>query len=166
MRADFEEVPRLAATTVDGNRLARRWAIADPYAQRNDFHKNVIARSGATWQSVPLMRCCAGEYGLPHQCAHWFAMTWGFEGAVRGRRRGEGTPPYRGGQGGAVQAGRRGRRPLRMFCSFSVGRHPCVPPYRCFFRKKRGCGVPHPVVRTPPRRRLRYTFPRTFAALR
>ena len=31
-RADFEEVPRLAATTVDGNRLARRWAIADPYA--------------------------------------------------------------------------------------------------------------------------------------
>ena len=26
-----EEVPRLAATTVDGNRLARRWAIAAPY---------------------------------------------------------------------------------------------------------------------------------------
>ena len=31
-RAGFEEVPRLAATTVDGNRLARRRAIADPYA--------------------------------------------------------------------------------------------------------------------------------------
>ena len=30
-RGDFEEVPRLAATTVAGNRLARRWAIADPY---------------------------------------------------------------------------------------------------------------------------------------
>ena len=30
-RAGFEEVPRLAATTVDGNRLARRWAIAAPY---------------------------------------------------------------------------------------------------------------------------------------
>ena len=30
-QAGFEEVPRLAATTVDGNRLARRWAIADPY---------------------------------------------------------------------------------------------------------------------------------------
>ena len=58
------------------------------------------------------------------------------------------------------------RRPLRMFCSFSVGRHPCVPPYRCFSAQKRGCGVPHPVVRTPPRRRPRYTFPRTFAALR
>ena len=31
-RAGFEEVPRLAATTVGGNRLARRWAIAAPYA--------------------------------------------------------------------------------------------------------------------------------------
>ena len=31
-RAGFEEVPRLAATTVDGNRLARRRAIAAPYA--------------------------------------------------------------------------------------------------------------------------------------
>ena len=30
-RADFEEVPRLAATTVAGNRLARRWAAAAPY---------------------------------------------------------------------------------------------------------------------------------------
>ena len=30
-RADFEEVPRLAATTVAGNRLARRWATAAPY---------------------------------------------------------------------------------------------------------------------------------------
>ena len=32
-RAGFEEVPRLAATTVDGNRLARRWARElRPYA--------------------------------------------------------------------------------------------------------------------------------------
>ena len=30
-RAGFEEVPRLAATIVDGNRLARRWAVAAPY---------------------------------------------------------------------------------------------------------------------------------------
>ena len=30
-RAGFEEVPRLAATTVGGNRLARRWAVAAPY---------------------------------------------------------------------------------------------------------------------------------------
>ena len=29
-RAGFEEVPRLAATTVAGNRLARRWAAAAP----------------------------------------------------------------------------------------------------------------------------------------
>ena len=32
-RADFEEVPRLAATTVAGNRLARRWATAAPYGR-------------------------------------------------------------------------------------------------------------------------------------
>ena len=30
-RAGFEEVPRLAATTVGGNRLARRWAVAAPH---------------------------------------------------------------------------------------------------------------------------------------
>ena len=30
-RGDFEEVPRLAAATVAGNRLARRWATAGPY---------------------------------------------------------------------------------------------------------------------------------------
>ena len=30
-RADFEEVPRLAATTVAENQLARRWATAAPY---------------------------------------------------------------------------------------------------------------------------------------
>ena len=37
-----------------------------------------------------------GEYGLPNRCAHRFAMTGYF--------------------GGAVQTGRRGRRPLRMTC--------------------------------------------------
>ena len=30
-RAGFEEVPRLADTTVTGNRFARRWATAGPY---------------------------------------------------------------------------------------------------------------------------------------
>ena len=30
-RADFEEVPRLAGTTVAVSRLARRWATAGPY---------------------------------------------------------------------------------------------------------------------------------------
>ena len=34
----------------------------------------------------------------------------GFWGCGAWRRRGEGTPPYRGGQGGAVQADRRGNR--------------------------------------------------------
>ena len=89
-RAGFEEVPRLATTTVDGNRLARWWAIAAPYENSNvpcapplrvrgmigrrhtrvppyggyesavHIHEIVIPRSAATWQSVPLMRCCAG----------------------------------------------------------------------------------------------------------
>ena len=88
-RADFEEVPRLATTTVDGNRLARWWAIAAPYENSNvpcapplrvrgmigrrhtrvppyggyesavHIHEIVIPRSAATWQSVPLMRCRA-----------------------------------------------------------------------------------------------------------
>ena len=57
-RAGFEEVPRLAATTVGGNRLARRWAIADPYES--------IAESA--------MR---GEYGLRiGDIGHRFAMTF------------------------------------------------------------------------------------------
>ena len=32
----------------------------------------------------PYAVLCEGEYGLPHQCAHWFAMTRVFEGAVGG----------------------------------------------------------------------------------
>ena len=73
-RAGFEEVPRLAATTVDGNRLARRWAIADPYG--------CMAR-----------KCGAGEYGLPHRRARRFAMTF-FESAA-GCENGRGSPPAR-----------------------------------------------------------------------
>ena len=103
----------MATTTVDGNRLARWWAIAAPYENSNvpcapplrvrgmigrrhtrvppyggyesavHIHEIFIPRSAATWQSVPLMWCCAGGYGLPHQCAHWFAMTRIFEDAVR-----------------------------------------------------------------------------------
>ena len=75
-RAGFEEVPRLAATTVDGNRLARRWAIAAPYG--------CMAR-----------KCGAGEYGLPHQPAGWFAMTF-FESAACVERRHTWVPPYEG----------------------------------------------------------------------
>ena len=43
----------------------------------------------------PYVVLCGGEYGLPHQCAHWFAMTF---------------------FGGAVRAGRCGHRPLRKAC--------------------------------------------------
>ena len=39
---------------------------------------------------------CGGECGLPHQCAHWFAMT-GFRAFSACRRRGVVTPPYGGG---------------------------------------------------------------------
>ena len=38
-RAGFEEVPRLAATTVGGNRLARRWAVAAPYGCGATFNR-------------------------------------------------------------------------------------------------------------------------------
>ena len=51
-RAGFEEVPRLAATTVDGNRLARRWAIAAPYGR--------MARKCGAVQK---------KYGLPRRFA-------------------------------------------------------------------------------------------------
>ncbi len=41
-RGDFEEVPRLAATTVAGNRLARRWAREPrPYAP----HGSILHRA-------------------------------------------------------------------------------------------------------------------------
>ena len=93
-----------------GARCGRVVGDDDPYAQRNDFHKNVIARSAATWQSVPLMWCCAGEYGLPHQCAHWFAMTRVFEGAVGGGGGVWAPRPTEAGRGGAMRAGRRGNR--------------------------------------------------------
>ena len=60
-RADFEEVPRLAATKVAGNRLARRWATADPYGR--------FARSlrGGRPRGSPLRRGCkrCGESEIP-----------------------------------------------------------------------------------------------------
>ena len=51
-----------------------------------------------------------GYYGLPHQCAHWFAMTRGFESAVRGGSEVRAPRPTEAGRGGAMQAGRRGNR--------------------------------------------------------
>ena len=47
-RAGFEEVPRLAATTVGGNRLARRWAVAAPYDPKE---------GGAGGIRMSLLRC-------------------------------------------------------------------------------------------------------------
>ena len=38
-RAGFEEVHRLVATTVGGNRLARRWAVAAPYGCGATFNR-------------------------------------------------------------------------------------------------------------------------------
>ena len=46
-RADFEEVPRLADTSVDGNRMARRWATAAPYGSSTGKR-----RVGGTWRAV------------------------------------------------------------------------------------------------------------------
>ncbi len=46
-RADFEEVPRLAATSVAGNRMARRWAVAAPYGSSTGKR-----RVGGTWRAV------------------------------------------------------------------------------------------------------------------
>ncbi len=44
-RGDFEEVPRLAATTVAGNRLARRWA---------GWHGEAVTEGSATAPLVPI----------------------------------------------------------------------------------------------------------------
>ena len=92
-RAGFEEVPRLAATTVGGNRLARRWAVAAPYdpnggrcgggygcpccgAQnfRAALRRPLKILTAATRSSRFL---CHRQRSIrsPHQCAHRFAMT-------------------------------------------------------------------------------------------
>ena len=81
----FEEVPRLAAATAGGNRLARRWAIADPYTQRCRFYKTVIPRSEATWESAfPFDKGCgAGVLRIATAGVRTgFAMTGG-RGGVR-----------------------------------------------------------------------------------
>ena len=110
-------------------------ASPTPRPTRTAPRKNpVIARSAATWQSVPLMWCCAGEYGLPHQCAHWLAMT-GFESAVvvgggthgcrpTGDKRGCGG--QRRGVGDAAPYGRMARG-----CGACRRRGEGTPPYGC-----------------------------------
>ncbi len=60
-RAGFEEVPRLAATTVDGNRLARRWARElRPYAGV----ESAMHVGGGVWSPRPMgSRKCNGVWG-------------------------------------------------------------------------------------------------------
>ena len=53
-RADFEEVPRLAATSVAGNRMTRRWAVAAPYEALQ------VVQWGGRLQGSPLRRLIAG----------------------------------------------------------------------------------------------------------
>ena len=103
-RAGFEEVPRLAAMTVDGNRLARRWARElRPYAGvESAMHvgggvwsphptgdKRIFVKMsfrGAQRRGNPFSPCGRGAawgyYGLPHQPAGWFAMTCLLGGGV------------------------------------------------------------------------------------
>ena len=62
-RAGFKEVPRLADTTVTGNRLARRWATAGPYES--------VTRGamGGRPQGSPLRRVTRGR-GTAGRCRH------------------------------------------------------------------------------------------------
>ena len=96
-RGGFEEVPRLTATTVDGNRLARRWAIAEPYAVQENFHK--LSFRGAQRRGNPYSSydrgAVQGEYGLPRQFENWLAMTGFFaQGGAGIAREDAGTSPY------------------------------------------------------------------------
>ena len=78
-RAGFEEVPRLADTTVTGNRLARRWATAGPYGR--------VARGamGGRPQGSPLRRVTRGR-GTAGRCRHRpLRMTRKFVQARAGR---------------------------------------------------------------------------------
>ena len=73
-RAGFEEVPRLADTTVTGNRLARRWATAGPYGS--------VTRGamGGRPQGSPLrMGCkrCGGQ--ATTRVAPTVGIIWGHE---------------------------------------------------------------------------------------
>ena len=143
-RAGFEEVPRLAATTVDGNRLARRWAIAAPYggitngaavigggvraprpaeATLPDDGRRIFIkmsfrgakRRGNPYSSYDKKRGAWGDTDRhTGDIGHWLAMT-GFESAAGG----QGSPPLRRARGAM-----RGRAAahmgaaLRIFISF------------------------------------------------
>ena len=114
-RAGFEEVPRLAAMTVDGNRLARRWARElRPYAgvesamhvgggvwsPRPTGDKRIFVKMsfrGAQRRGNPFSPygegAAHGVLRIANRRARRFAMT-GSGGAAVSRRRGVVTPPY------------------------------------------------------------------------
>ena len=74
-RGDFEEVPRLAAATVAGNRLARRWA-----REPRPYGSATRDAMGGRPQGSPLrMGCkrCSGQATM--RVAHTEAGLWGHE---------------------------------------------------------------------------------------
>ena len=96
-RGDFEEVPRLAATTVAASRLARRWAREPrPYGGIQGVREKNPPVTASPCQP-PLGKGAEGA-DCHSQCAHWLrndmAFTWG---AVR--RADRGVRPYGGLQG-------------------------------------------------------------------
>ena len=129
-RAGFEEVPRLAATIVDGNRLARRWAIAAPYES-----------SKAPCRAEPVCPAVGGAAhvgGGTHGCrptgdmkVQCISMKLSFRGA---KRRGNPFSPH-GRKCGAGEYGlphRRARRfAMTVFrrCGAYRGRGEGTPPY-------------------------------------
>ena len=113
-RAGFEEVPRLADTTVAGNRLARRWA-----REPRPYGSATRGAMGGRPQGSPLRKRCkecdavrnppgtaspcqpplgkgtkgTGVADCHGQCAHWPRNDIGFSWGC-GVGRGTWTPPY------------------------------------------------------------------------
>ena len=75
-RAGFEEVPRLADTTVTGNRLARRWATAGPY--------ECGARPGGRGRTPPLRKRYKKVRCGKESPSHGFAVPAPFRQGSRG----------------------------------------------------------------------------------
>ena len=101
-RAGFEEVPRLAATTVAGNRLARRWATVRPYGGYKGCNGRATARVaptkglqgvrykiGGRGRTPPLRKGCMGCNG---RATARVAPTEGYKGC--GKRADVGIGPY------------------------------------------------------------------------
>ena len=72
-RGGFEEVPRLAATTVAGNRLARRWATAAPYGGCKGC-SGAGNRKGRPYESVTRGAVGRADVGIvPYGIVSWGA---------------------------------------------------------------------------------------------